>query len=54
MKKYLIKIKHISYKISINYCSIKMQIVIHNIEKNFKYSTFSEHITIFQTLSIRI
>ena len=49
---------NISYKISINYCSINTQIVI-ILRTNFKYSTvvstFSEHnITIFQTLSIDI
>ena len=46
---------NISYKISINYCSIKTQIVIIlNKSMSIVISTFSEHTTIFRTLSIDI
>ena len=48
---------NISYKISINYCSINTQIII-ILRKKFKCSTvisvFSEHIIIFRTISIDI
>ena len=48
---------HISYKLSINYCAIKTQIVIilsKTLNTALSISTFSEHITIFRTLSIDI
>ena len=45
---------NISYKNSINYCTIKMQIVIILCKTFINLFTFRKHITIFRTLSIDI